>query len=632
MFVLLLCAAIAHEQGSLGCGFHRVKGKAEHKRVKFPVNPPPGHKSNHSNSTHWRNHTHRGPKDTTPFEPIRIQIDYRYLNGSLNDSMRCDTVGQKVRWDARYTCTSEDILSQSKINAIIETLENVKKFVQELLYVQRLDSGFYLENFAYYTDLNTSEYIEDTDMHFTAVLRPYGSGSTVLASAGSCQLESRFYRPIQGVIFINPAKVSETPSDYDSWNNNYFYVILHEMCHAFGISPSLYDYYHPYNSIEPHENITCSFTKSGKTFTFLNTPQAHKFAVKHFGQKYFYGDDGQKCWSGIELEDGGGSGTEMSHPESRVYMSEMMVGINIQTTAGPFNRLTDVSMSFLIDSGNYEINWKMLQPIVWGNKESIDGNYISDFATGPAQIAFPEAYIYNSTYKFNSGGNSEISASLYSCPSSSEEIQPYCEGKKFYNILNVDEVGSEWSYDYMPFKFPQTVCKKGEAVIPGMKTCGEFACNGFESFQINAISPDKYNKQSILTCDNTTIGQTFTFKYNKEWSYDKLSVTCVDPQRFCRSVTLSEMKFTSNPFSLETTLQVTPTKTSLTISNSKVQLSPMTILVICVSIISFVGVIVIIVFVTLIVRLNKKRKEFLSKKQIKAQMKAEEPAPVIAEA
>ncbi|EAX76790.1 GP63-like [Trichomonas vaginalis G3] len=370
------------------------------------------------------------------------------------------------------------------------------------------------------------------------------------------------------------------------------------MCHAFGITPSLYHVYHPRNDPKPHKNITCSFKKSGKTFTFLNTPQAHIFAVNHFGQEYFYGDNGEYCWSGIELEDGGGEETALAHPESRVYMSEMMVGVNIQTHNGPFNRLTDVSMSFLIDTGNYDVNWSMLQPIVWGNKDSIDGNPIENFATGAAQMSFPALYLYNNTYPQESGfsfkfyGNSD-SINTVSCPNNNSYYNHYCNGKEFYNVLDSSKIGDDWSYDYIPFKYPSNVCKTGDAVLPGMLTCGNYSCNGFDSFSINAVSPDKYNKQYIINCTKDTIGKTFSKRVQNAWGSTTANIICPNPERFCRSVTLEEMHFTSNPFVEGAKLEIKVSSTPLQIVHNKTRLPPyiiLTIGIVVFAVVAFTGV------------------------------------------
>lgn len=534
------------------------------------------------------------------FFPIRLEIDYSYINGTIKDPKRCYNAGDVVKWDNTYTCTKQDVATDKQTEIIVKTLENVKAYMQNVLYVQKLKEGFDLTNFSDYTDIPPNIRVQNVDMHFTAFFRPFSQGSEVIACGAAVQLDGRFFRPIQGVIFINPVYIGEVASNYDDWDNEYFYVLVHEMCHAFGINPSLYGLYHPVDSQTPHENITCHLSKGGKNFTFLNSPQAHKYAVKHFGQEYFYGDNGQVCWSGIELEDGGGQGTAMAHPESRVYVGEMMVGVNIQTNNGPFNRLTDVSMSFLVDSGNYKINYQWLKPMVWGSKYSVDGNPISGFATDPAQLSFPQYYLYNKTYDDNVGFDFKFSGEndqtkTFSCPNSNPETSPYCYGKDFFNVLDDNNIGSDWPYDYIPFKFPNMVCPPGQAILPGMIECGNYSCNNFSDFTIITVNKDSYNRQKQITCTKNNLNFEFKYTVYQAWSINNIVVNCVDPERFCRSVTLEEMNYASDPFEMNTDIQLKPLSQTFTIPTGGISTAPIVILIVVLTILGVALVIFVIV-------------------------------------
>lgn len=308
----------------------------------------------------------------------------------------------------------------------------------------------------------------------------------------------------------------------------------------------------------------------------------------------------------------------MAHPESRVYMSEMMVGVNIQTNNGPFNRLTDVSMSFLIDTGNYDINWSMLQPIVLGNKDSINGKPIENFPTGAAQMSFPALYLSNNTYPDKSGfsfkffGTSDA-INTVKCPSNDSYYSYYCNGEKFYNVLDSSHIGSDWPYDYIPFKYPSNVCKNGEAVLPGMVTCGNYSCNGFESFSINAVQPDSYNKQFIINCTKDTIGKTFTKRVQQAWGSTKATVVCPDPERFCRSVTLEEMHFSSDPFVKGAQLDIKVSNAPLIVVHNSTTLPSYLILTICVVV--FAVVVFTCVGIFGYCMLHSSKKEEKSKKE-----------------
>ncbi|EAY14765.1 GP63-like [Trichomonas vaginalis G3] len=544
------------------------------------------------------------------FETMRLVMDYQYINGTSDDYKTCHKVGQQIFWDGNFTCYEEDIITEKKRQTLIKTLDNVQNFITRLVRVKQTVDSFKLSNFSTLTNISTEQVVNNTDLYMTVVLRPFGKTSNTIAAAGAIAYEEETFRPIHGFIFINAASIPDTPSDENSWNNKYFYVLLHEMCHVLGITPTLYGHYHPIDSNQPHENITCSLTKSGKTFRFLITPQAHLFAVKHFGQEYFYGDNDTKCWSGIELEDGGSAGTKLSHPESRIYTSEMMVGVSLQTENGPFNRITDVTVSMLLDTGNYEVDWSLIQPIVWGNKDSIDGHFIPDFATGPPQIAFPSYYIYNKTYDTKVGFNfkfvghtGDIETSEIECSTGNEKVSPYCQASEFYNALKSPKIGDIRVYDYIVLRYPDTICKDGEAVLPGMTSCGAYSCDGFDSYQIELRKSNSYNKQLLATCTKENIGQNFTYKTNEKWGIESHTVSCVEPERFCRTVSLHEMHFQSNPNDDDFELQLNTRNGSIAVTHEGFKWPTpyiITIIALC--------VLIVLVIVALVVVINVYRK------------------------
>jgi hypothetical protein len=76
----------------------------------------------------------------------------------------------------------------------------------------------------------------------------------------------------------------------------------------------------------------------------LTTPHVKEFARNHFGCNTL---------NGVELEDGGGSGTQGSHWEQRLALNELMAGVQLwgvtlsnMTLAllqGPVNALTSLN-------------------------------------------------------------------------------------------------------------------------------------------------------------------------------------------------------------------------------------------------------------------------------------------------
>ena len=157
---------------------------------------PCGHMRIHNRHTPAPKHLRSSSRTFIPFQPIRITMDYSYINGSVNDPLRCTHDGQEIWWLQGYNCSTKDIITEQQQNIIIQTLENVKTYFEHLLSVQRLSSGFYLENYANFTAIPKNKFVENVDMYVTPVLRPFGNESNTIASAGAVQLEESFSRPI----------------------------------------------------------------------------------------------------------------------------------------------------------------------------------------------------------------------------------------------------------------------------------------------------------------------------------------------------------------------------------------------------------------------------------------------------
>ncbi|EAX91743.1 Clan MA, family M8, leishmanolysin-like metallopeptidase [Trichomonas vaginalis G3] len=517
------------------------------------------HKCNHDLEMGNITRTLQGPKlsrnlKNVEWKNIRIKLDYNYIDKSKDDQRTCQTVRQQVRFQGKtYFCEQRHILTSTKISAIKGTLDNVKTYLERLLSVIPYNSDIrYKEfngNYGYETNFG-SQTASGVDIVLAILSRPRDDDDSTLASAAGLSEERTYHRPIFGVVFLNPMAVPEQVQNENSKDSRFFYTCVHEIFHALGISSSYFDSYHPHESTSPHSRITCSFTKYGRSFTFLVTPYAHKFAMKRFGVQEFQGTYG-KCPSGIEIENDGGQGTAGSHLEARSYMTDLMVGMTIQTEAGPYSRLTDAVLAVLMDTGNYKVNWQMGQPLVWGNPESIDGNTITNFAIGPPQNVFPKYYmrdfsvqeIWYASFDFKFSGP-------FSGPVTINGLSN--EQKQFYDPKGIG-VGTTQVYDFIPFYFPNYVCPNGQAILPSTMSysyhkCGTYTCDGYKSFTIQ-VNKDNIGRQwESVTCTK----ENATKEFSLPLGYDSRKVSCVDPERFCRSVKLNEMKFVVDPFNPDT--------------------------------------------------------------------------------
>jgi hypothetical protein len=481
---------------------------------------------------------------------FRLMFDYDKVDGY--DSLKCTYEGQEITWNYRtYKCDSNDLLTDKKIEVLKGTLENVKNYAVRLLKVTHYNDVIKLvNNYPHYAEIEEKE-VTECDMHITVVVRPYNS-TTTIAAAVYTQYYSGCKRPIQGIIMINPKYIPEGGvQDENSWNSQYFYVLFHELTHILGFSASLYNQYHPPDSNTPHSKIICSFTDTyGKDRSFLVTPHAHKYAQIHFGVDKFYGYD-KNCPSGIELEDGGGSETMNNHLEGRVYNTDYMVGLFINHD-GPYERVTDATAAVLLDTGNYDVNFSMIRPILWGNGETIDGLPIKGFAEDPPLTVFPSHYydqnksIASCGFDFKFSGKPSL-INKYECVDNfvDPDEKLFCKAPIFYNPHDSAKIGAYSIFDYVPIKSPITTCPKHYVVLPGNGPCIHYYLTDRE---VTFTAPGGETADLNFTCNEYSEGVSYTKMYATQFLVSNYIYYCPNFERFKRSMVLYEAYFKTSPF------------------------------------------------------------------------------------
>lgn len=235
-----------------------------------------------------------------------------------------------------------------------------------------------------------------------------------------------------------------------------------------------------------------------------------------------------------------------------------MIGVNIQGKNGPYCRLTTLSAAILMETGNYDLVWTKVQPLVWGNKDSIDGNYIKDFVIGSPQNVFPQQYIYRpSTDPINDqcgftfkmlGGLNKVNITLnpyYNCSLSDwkdyADTEAYCNAEKFYNPNGNDEIGGEWSYDFQMIHFPDEICAAGSACIPGIYNCAPYKIADDEKSFTITIDDVEYE------CNESNVNKMV---YEMGGYIYENGIKCPPIEQFIRTVRMMEEQqyLTGDPF------------------------------------------------------------------------------------
>lgn len=385
--------------------------------------------------------------------PIRQVFDLSNLYNST-DPRVCQKAGQVINWGGRdEICQADDILTESKLLVLNQTLINVNKYISRMLKVIPIQEGFYLRNL---TDVYVNpQFITDCDIHITVTSRPFGNTAS-LASSFYEFVDAYTGRPIQGAIIINAASIPPIAQNESSFDRIYFTTLLHELIHALGVSyraiPSWIDptTNESYNKMPI---IEYSLTKyPHKVFRILQTKHVREFVVERFGIEYF----ASNVPAGLELEDGGGPGTFGSHPEARVYIDDMFVGLTIGQ-----NYISKLVFALLADTGWYDVNFSMAEKSAWGVGESLKTGPLSTFPNSAPQLSFPPHYLCNiseldsdvCTYDFL--GIALCKGIQVDCNlPANEEDQKFCEIREFTDPLNIGLRGKSDIHDYILYKAP----------------------------------------------------------------------------------------------------------------------------------------------------------------------------------
>ena len=244
------------------------------------------------------------------YEPIKILADYSNLR--LTSGISQDTI-QKVMQLINEVCEEfSKILKVIPINMKLNLDENeVKQYCE----VDNLGAGF--ENYFLFNDLVIFPYFDST------------LASNVLAAAGMCMFLNEIYRPIFGILLINP-NLSFNKKNTDLYMKN---LIMHELTHVLVFSPDLFEYL----------GLMTTKIFDGSFVSFINSPKVLTVARQHYNCTTL---------NGVPLESQGGTGSAGSHWEARYMLGEYMISSDYFD-----NVISDITLALFEDTGIYKVNY-----------------------------------------------------------------------------------------------------------------------------------------------------------------------------------------------------------------------------------------------------------------------------------
>jgi hypothetical protein len=265
-----------------------------------------------------------GPNDnlrfleSKEFTPLRIYIDYTTMDNQTN-------IPVQLR------------------NNIKTIMQNTKYLYENLIKVQRL--GFPVKVKECDPRVTISSSISNNGAEADLVIFPFIDDSNdndenTEAYASSCVLATKNNRPVAGIIAFTQAMAKYR----ENWIQFYTNLAFHEIGHILLFNPFLYDMFiDEQGDPIPSSQVYKSMEVNGLTRNMIITPKVVEAAKKHFNC-----DDVQ----GVELENQGGQGTENSHWEARVMLSDLMIGFTYDEAV-----LSEITLAFYEDSGWYKANY-----------------------------------------------------------------------------------------------------------------------------------------------------------------------------------------------------------------------------------------------------------------------------------
>lgn len=191
----------------------------------------------------------------------------------------------------------------------------------------------------------------DMYMYITAVQNS-DCDAGAAAWARPCLLDLGNNRPLMGAANICPPALSMLDE------SSLTAVLAHEMIHALGFTESMFNLTRrPDGSPRPQSEVVASAVIDGRTVSRLITPRVRDAARAHFG-----------CDSlaGAQLENEGSEGSAGSHWEYNLFQGEVMVASTIFAADGSPPALSNLTLSYLEDTGWYVANRSSAGLLAWG--------------------------------------------------------------------------------------------------------------------------------------------------------------------------------------------------------------------------------------------------------------------------
>jgi hypothetical protein len=184
--------------------------------------------------------------------------------------------------------------------------------------------------------------------------------STVLAYARSCRYAENG-RPIMGHINFSPRRIAPGATGDDLLKQHA--TVTHELIHVLGFEPDLFPTFLDASGQKHATPAVVPQIMWGSPADSTTQKSTYKFVlptVQREARVYY----GCPTLDGMELEDGGGSGSAGSHWEKRIVWNELMSPSLLGESL-----LSRLTAALLQDSGWYEVDVTYTETFTWGRNK-----------------------------------------------------------------------------------------------------------------------------------------------------------------------------------------------------------------------------------------------------------------------
>ena len=347
-------------------------------------------------------------KLSTVYTPIRIILDTTYFE-----------------YQANYLPLIKD-----KVPALKEAMKKAVKALSDFLEVEDYGNdifyGLLTQDFFNYYKIYSWNPIFNNNANIPAdliILAKFQEVDEfppgVLASAMPIYLYELTKRPIVGLLTVS---YSADFFAYNNYQEYYSLVFLHELTHALGFLESMFPFFPQQNDLLMKKVIR------GVERTLIKSPRVVERARKYFNCPTL---------EGLELEEQGGTGSEISHWEQRILLGDYMGAVIYQEEMV----ISEFTLALLEDSGWYKPKYYTGGLFRFGKNQGCE--FIYDECIENNQTKFKNEF-YNIDEKWMQGCSTGRQSRTY------KPFQQYEYMNEKYKRFSTSYGGYIYTADYCP--------------------------------------------------------------------------------------------------------------------------------------------------------------------------------------